>query len=650
MMIELTEKELKEINKYSKGNLKNKLQLAIERGEDEKVDAYLKYIKDNKLDTLNNLNVSDYTYGCIVHSMLKRYQSIFKDEDKNSTYFSSREIKVDFSLLNKLIDAGLDLNRQFIFNDKKLDVIDILFNFDHKNSNSNKFKILYTEMLSYIEFKEEDAYRYIKTCKENSFKDVKKKESYSYYNNTLINLIFENYLEQNIKLEIKKDTLNSLVSSKSNGVTIRPKNVFNLIQYYMKTHSKDEINDNIYPIASSLLGYNEIKSSDIINLFDSHNIDFNESMNIKISPFFSSGNNTLPVLAVIIKNGSGFYDHWKVNEKVKELVEHYNFQFKDTKFIDIFKKDYYMSGIYYHKHITDTFLYLISKGVDFYGENENNEGIFHLAIKEESTSKFFMEEYFEKKGWDKNYLSKSGKNILDIWLDVKEKSMKEDGGNYFSVGNNDYYLSVFSDSEDEIDKKMIDSIVKNKSNIFTVGLFNRLKNKMDENYKDTSGNCIDLIPYTFAYNKYSPSSNANEGSISKEVNDNNENAMHLLIKNKTYEAENKIKFIAESIKSGLSVEDKDNDGMNPLQYLSPELWTGGVKPADIEDIKTIINSIQNVESLSLEGKDGVPVFKSLRGCVKTNERELFDILIERKMLTSVADIQNPPEIKKQKRI
>lgn len=650
MMIELTEKELKEIDKYSKGNLKNKLQLSIERGEDEKVDAYLKYIKDNKLDTLNNLNTSDYNYGCIVHSMLRRYQTVFKEEDKNSSYLSRREIKVDFSLFDKLIDAGLDLSRQFIFNDKKLDIIDILFNFDNKNSNSNKFEILYKKMLSHIELKEEDAYRYIKNCKENSFKDVKKKDSYSYYNNTLINLIFENYIEQNIKLEINKDTLDSLTPSKSNGVKITPKNVFNLIKCYMKAHQKNEINDNVYSIASALLGYNEIKTNDVINLFDSHNIDFNESMNIKISPFFSSGNKQLPVLVVIIKNGTGFYDNWKVSEKVKELVEHYDFQFKDTKFIDVFKKDYYMSGIYYHKHITDTFLYLISKGVDFYGENENNEGVFHLSIKEESTSKFFMKEYFEKNGWDKKYLSKSGKNILEIWLDVKEKSMKEGNQNYYSVGNNDYYLSIFSDSDDEIEKKMIDSIIKNKSNIFTVGLFNALKNKMDKNYKDESGNSLDLIPYTFAYNKYSALSNANEGSISKEVNDNNENAMHLLVKNKNYDAEAKIKFIAKSIKSGLSVEDKDNHGINPLQYLSPELWTGGVKPADMEDIKTIINSIQDVESLSLEGRDKVPVFKALRGCVKTNERELFDILIERKMLTTVAEIQNQPEIKKQKRI
>lgn len=650
MMIELTEKELKEIDKYSKGNLKNKLQLAIERGENERVDAYLKYIKDNKLDTLNNLNTSDYNYGCIVHSMLKRYQSVFKEEDKNLTFLSSREIKVDFSLLNKLIDAGLDLNREFIFNDKKIDIIDILFSFDHKNSNSNKFKILYKNMLSHIEFKDEDAYRYIKTCKENSFKDFKKKDSYSYYNNTLLNLIFENYLEQNINLEIKKDTLDSLIPSKTNGVSIHPKNILNLIQCYMKNHPRNEINDNIYSIGSALFGYNEIKTNDIINLFDSYNIDFNESMNIKISPFFSSGHKQLPVLAVIIKNGKGFYENWRVSEKVKELVKHYNFQFKDTKFIDIFKKDYYMSGIYYHNHITDTFLYLISKGVDFHGENENGEGIFHVAIKEASSSQFFMKEYFEKNGWDKNYISRSGKNILEIWLDVKEKIIKEDNQNHDYFGNSDYYISVFRDSEVEIDKKIIDSIIKNKGNIFTIDLFNALKNKMEKSYKDESGNSLNLIPYTLAYNKYSVSSNANAGDISKEVNDNNENAMHLLVKNKTFDAETKIKFIAKSIKSGLSVEDKDNSGINPLQYLSPQLWTGGVKPADIEDIKTIINSLQNVESLSLEGKDGVPVFKSLRGCVKTNERELFDILIERKMLTSVADIQNQTEIKKQKRI
>lgn len=644
MTIELTEKEIKDIDKFTGVNLKNKLQMAIERGQDDVVDAYLKYIKENNLDTLNNLNQKEsYLFHTTWHSLLNKYQKDFKEASKN--YIYGREYNVDFTLLHKLMDAGLDVNKTFINSqDEEINIVNILFSFDNKNTDIRFFNKIYEEILSHFSMQKTELKCYLTLLNKNSFKDTKNKnKTIEYFNKDLLNILINKHFQNNIELVTTSNDIEHVTPSRYSGLyKLTAKNSFDLISDYTK---KNELsNEDLKNVMKMFLFHSEIKIETIVDFFDKNNIDFNKEMNVKSKHKYS--NEILPLLVKLVKEDTQS-TYWGVSDKFKKLIEHYDFKFKDFNFMEVFKASIYMNGNFYNTSTSDCLSLFLEKGADFNGEDKNGKGVFHQALYEANSSKFFMQILEEKNFWDLDYKSKSGKNLLEIFSEVIDQRIKSDT-RYSIMDRNNFLVEKIKNDSSYISDDFVNSIAKRKDSQGASVVLDILKDKIAPDYEDDDGNNLTLVMVQMDSYAYKQNSlYQKEISITNDnVNNFGENYMHLLIQNPSYSNTDKIKSLISSIKNGFDVEKTDNKGLNPIQYFKNILN----EKFSMEEVFVLVDAIKNVEifNLPLLNHKNFSVKELLiRIAEGKMDKEYIEVEIDKRILRNVLDVKlSEPKMKK----
>lgn len=639
------EKNIKQLTNFSKTSLKNKLHLAIEKNDPITIDQILLTAKENNFDLINHINTNDDNYHTTMDSVLKAYIKILNDKEKElkkSYSFFNKDRKADFSLINSLIDKGLDFNSVYIVNNKEKDIFDVLFRFDFDKLSGEMKHQLKDHLIAEIPVEYMSLSRYINLVNSYSFlRTPKGKNRYEEKNVFLFNGFLSKHINNNIPLQVNIEDLKPLFYLvHDDNYAIKKDNIKGILNLFS---TETLLNENNLEYMFRLL----IETNDkeyILDFLAKHQINFNEEMNKKYSvKQYGSLQEELPLMAkLIVQSNSKIQRNLNEDDILTFLSDHFDFKYIDTPFSSVFKEEYYMSyhSCYYNNQ-NSILERMIDKGMDFYSENLNSgTNIFDYAFSH-SSSRFFMNYLFEKNKLDVDYINPRNKTLIDTLIISNEISYLKKGQTHNrenNISSGHYFFEILNKKYENSfipDAFFNDAFKHSKSYYAKIAVY-ALSSKARPDFKNPeiifpSGNNFSYFDDEDLKNQFT----------SRESTEKGQNFLHTLFQNK--EGNNIIQILNKIITLGsLAWLEKDKDGHNPFYYLKKRnsFWSINY---NFEDFIEIANKMPAEFFLSQKNSENIPVVDILASYFSFNNEDQIKYIsvIEKKKLEFSLSLDSP---------
>lgn len=578
MSTDQRETKIQELTDFHQKTLKNKFHLAIERHDFQTIDTLIAEAKSNNFDIINHVSVDGERYYSTMDSILNAYAQFLYEKNKNQ----NNDKTVDFSLFDKLIQNGLELNKTYTVGNERKDIFDSLFRFNFARIPSSIKQNFEDGLLSRIPVNEMNLSHYLDVVNSNSFNIAPKKDRKNpilqqiVKNSYLFNYFTDKHFKEGIPLNTGKDDLKSLYLLINEGTelyALSSQKIKNILDLF-KTETLTE-NDNFEYVMRLLIEADDKQYA--LKFLKKHNIDFNKEMNTFYDVHhYNVVYPKLPLMAkLIIKNNakvlpSTLYE----GEVLSFLSDHFKFKYTNTSFSSVFIEEYYLSiNLQYPEYNNEVLERMIHKGMDFYSEDLNSgTNIFDYALSHSSARKF-MTYLFEKNGWDVNYINSKNKTLADTFIVSNEIAHLIKGDEHKTKNNayGHYFIEILKKNNQGsfIPDAFFHDALKHRNSYYAKVFVQELKQFASPEFKDNDGYGINpaftIFPHEKAFSYFQGYELKNR-FYNQEAYGKGQNFMHVLFQRK--ENKNLIQILNKVMKLGSSAWlQKDYDNRTPFYYL-----------------------------------------------------------------------------------